>query len=135
MRKIMSNFITIILINLIISISCFSQNQYDKNLIFEKLNNFDEQEKSYYKYIDNKTTIEHTFSSLFFLYKTFISSQDGSVCSFHPSCSEFGVISIKKYGVIRGVLKTSDRFLRCHGLSPEKYDFIEEKNLLYDPVF
>ena len=70
------------------------------------------------------------------LLTTFMSSTASLISAgWRPSCSEFGVVSIKKYGVIRGVLKTSDRFLRCHGLSPEKYDFIEEKNLLYDPVF
>ena len=35
-------------------------------------------------------------------------------CVFEPSCSEYMILSIQKYGVIRGVLKGIYRLLRCH---------------------
>tara|TARA_B100001758_G_C18393976_1_gene604709 strand:- start:1301 stop:1690 length:390 start_codon:yes stop_codon:yes gene_type:complete len=111
----------------------YSQSLSDRELILGKIISSDIKD-DYYDYIENTSTMDHAFSSIFFIYKTFVSSQDGSVCSFHPSCSEYGVISIKEYGLFKGVLKTSDRFLRCNGFSPEKYDFIIEENLLYDPV-
>lgn len=131
-KEIMKNIIITICV-LIISNFCFSQITSDRDLILDKTIQ-KKQKENYYKYLDNNRTIDHVLSSLFFIYKKLISSQDGSVCSFHPSCSEYGVLSIKEHGLFKGVLKTSDRLLRCNGLSPEKYKFIAEENLLYDPV-
>ena len=35
-------------------------------------------------------------------------------CRFHPTCSEYGIQAIEKYGIIKGVIKTSWRILRCN---------------------
>lgn len=35
-------------------------------------------------------------------------------CVFEPSCSEYMILCLKKYGVIKGVLKGVYRLLRCH---------------------
>jgi putative membrane protein insertion efficiency factor len=35
-------------------------------------------------------------------------------CKFHPTCSMYGVEAIKKFGVIRGSMKTVWRILRCN---------------------
>lgn len=35
-------------------------------------------------------------------------------CVFEPSCSEYMILSIKKYGAILGVIKGVIRLLRCH---------------------
>ena len=51
---------------------------------------------------ENKNEIETVFSGLFKVYKNFISSQDGSNCVFYPSCSEYGLLAVKKYGVLLG---------------------------------
>jgi putative membrane protein insertion efficiency factor len=71
-------------------------------------------------------------------YQLFISSQDIPVCNFTPSCSQFGMKAIKKYGFFHGVLLTSDRLQRCHGLtirySPQYYPFDEKTGKLFDPV-
>ena len=124
---------TIIIICLILTNNfCYSQSISDKDLVLENIL-LQEKEVNYFVHLENNNMIDYVYTRLFFVYKTLISSQDGSVCSFHPSCSEYGVISIKKYGPLEGVLKTSDRLLRCNGLSPEKYDFNTAENLLYDP--
>ena len=73
------------------------------------------------------------FILLIKIYRLFISPLLGKNCIYTPSCSEYGIISVKKNGLFEGVLMTSDRLLRCNGLSPEKYDLIIDKNLLYDP--
>ena len=49
------------------------------------------------------------------LYQKFISSQDGPTCSFQPTCSRFGMGCIQEYGMVRGLLLTADRLLRCNG--------------------
>lgn len=35
-------------------------------------------------------------------------------CRFNPSCSQYGVEAIEKYGIIKGGLMTSWRILRCN---------------------
>ncbi len=35
-------------------------------------------------------------------------------CRFNPTCSEYGVQAITKYGIIKGGLMTSWRVLRCN---------------------
>jgi hypothetical protein len=58
---------------------------------------------------NNSNGIKFVFSAFFIFYKEFISSQDRPSCNFTPSCSEYALISIKKKGVILGVLSTFDR--------------------------
>ena len=55
------------------------------------------------------------------LYQKFVSSQDGPTCNFQPTCSRFGMACIQEYGVIRGVLLTADRLLRCNGSQSQYY--------------
>ncbi len=71
---------------------------------------------------------------LFFVYKQFVSSQDGNTCTFTPSCSTYGVQAIREQGVVIGTINFFDRFSRCHGLNSEDYEFDSEHNLLIDPV-
>ncbi len=35
-------------------------------------------------------------------------------CVFEPSCSEYMILSVEKYGVLRGVFRGVRRLLRCH---------------------
>jgi len=35
-------------------------------------------------------------------------------CRFYPSCSEYGKLAIKKYGIIRGIFLSTWRILRCN---------------------
>ncbi len=56
----------------------------------------------------NTNELQWVLSGLFLAYKSFFSSQDYQSCSFHPSCSEFGLEAVKKLGVIRGLMCTCD---------------------------
>ncbi len=56
-------------------------------------------------------------------YKQFISSQDGDVCAFEPSCSVYMVDAIRQEGLIVGYLDGVDRLLRCRPfMSQTTYD-------------
>ncbi len=35
-------------------------------------------------------------------------------CRFYPTCSDYGIQAIEKYGIIKGGLMTSWRILRCN---------------------
>jgi hypothetical protein len=38
-------------------------------------------------------------------------------CRFHPTCSEYAIQAIEKYGVIKGGLKAAWRVVRCNPYS------------------
>ena len=47
-------------------------------------------------------------------YKKFISPHLGENCRFYPTCSEYAMISIERFGMIKGVYLSLKRLLRCH---------------------
>jgi len=55
-------------------------------------------------------------------YRLFISPLKPPSCRFIPTCSEYALMAIEKYGVARGVLMTIRRILRCHPFHPGGYD-------------
>lgn len=67
-------------------------------------------------------------------YQLFISTQDVPVCNFTPSCSQFGIDSLHKFGIIRGILLTSDRLQRCNGTSAPYYKIDYKSGKFIDPV-
>lgn len=67
-------------------------------------------------------------------YQKFISSQDRPTCNFHPTCSRFGMACIQEYGVVRGILLTADRLLRCNGAQAQHYHKDEATGKYIDPA-
>jgi hypothetical protein len=43
-------------------------------------------------------------------------------CRFEPSCSQYGVEALQKYGVFKGGWLTIKRIGRCHPFHPGGYD-------------
>ena len=82
----------------------------------------------------NPNELQALLSGFFLVYKSYISSQDQNHCNFAPSCSEYGLQAVKKFGVVKGVISTLDRLTRCNGLSPELYEFDPQRRILLDPV-
>ncbi|MDR0522138.1 MAG: membrane protein insertion efficiency factor YidD [Planctomycetaceae bacterium] len=52
------------------------------------------------------------------LYKRCISPFLPHVCRFEPSCSTYMIEAVKKYGVIRGLIKGIGRICRCNPFFP-----------------
>ena len=48
------------------------------------------------------------------LYQNKASDKTRLKCVFEPSCSEYMILAIEKYGLFRGVIKGIKRLLRCH---------------------
>ena len=43
-------------------------------------------------------------------------------CRFYPTCSDYGIQAIEKYGVIKGSAKTAWRILRCNPWNKGGFD-------------
>lgn len=71
---------------------------------------------------------------LFALYKFLFSKNDiPKMCRFHPTCGNYGAIALKKHGLIKGLLKTSDRLMRCNNLHyKDQYIYLTSKNKYID---
>ena len=50
-------------------------------------------------------------------------------CKYHPSCSEYAVQAVRRYGVMRGVMLAGWRLLRCNPWSHGGVDFVEDQKL------
>ena len=47
-------------------------------------------------------------------YKFFISPLLGSSCRYLPTCSEYSIEALSKFGLIKGLYLSSKRVLSCH---------------------
>ncbi|MCA9075377.1 MAG: membrane protein insertion efficiency factor YidD [Planctomycetaceae bacterium] len=56
------------------------------------------------------------------LYQRFISPLLGPTCRFHPSCSEYFIGAVRKYGAISGTCRGIWRICKCHPFHPGGYD-------------
>lgn len=85
--------------------------------------------------IDNKSfKPSDIFIGMIRFYQLFISTQDMPVCNFTPSCSQFSIDSLRKFGIIKGILLTSDRLQRCNGFSAPYYQIDYRTGKYIDPV-
>ena len=55
-------------------------------------------------------------------YKREISPMLPDACRFRPTCSEYAMQAIQKYGALKGGYLAIRRILRCHPFHPGGYD-------------
>ncbi len=55
-------------------------------------------------------------------YKRFLSPLLPSACRFYPTCSEYMLDAVRKYGVARGCWMGLRRLARCHPFHEGGYD-------------
>lgn len=58
-------------------------------------------------------------------YRKFISPLKRSCCRFYPTCSQYALEALEKYGALKGSWLALCRILRCHPFNKGDY---------YDPV-
>jgi putative membrane protein insertion efficiency factor len=63
------------------------------------------------------------------LYQRGISPAFGPRCRYYPSCSEYAVQAVQRFGILRGLLLAAWRLLRCNPWSRGGYDPVDEQRL------
>lgn len=67
--------------------------------------------------------MKNIFIGLIKFYRKYISGMKTTpTCKFIPTCSEYGIEAIEKYGALKGGLLTIWRILRCNPFSKGGYD-------------
>ena len=55
-------------------------------------------------------------------YQKFISPYKPSCCRFTPTCSQYALEALRKYGPLKGSWLASNRIIRCHPWRGSGYD-------------
>lgn len=55
-------------------------------------------------------------------YQHLLSPHLGGACRFQPTCSEYAVEAVRRYGAVRGIILTAYRLGRCHPWGDHGYD-------------
>jgi putative membrane protein insertion efficiency factor len=55
-------------------------------------------------------------------YQRFISPVLPASCRFSPSCSQYSLEAIERYGLVRGGWLGARRLVRCHPFNPGGFD-------------
>ncbi len=63
------------------------------------------------------------------LYQLLISPLAGARCKYYPSCSEYAVGAVERFGILRGLVLAGWRLLRCNPWSHGGVDFVEDQRL------
>ncbi|MCM1173467.1 MAG: membrane protein insertion efficiency factor YidD [Blautia sp.] len=62
------------------------------------------------------------FIYLIKFYKKYISPMKSTKCPYFPTCSDYGLEAVEKYGAVRGGLLALWRIIRCNPFSKGGYD-------------
>jgi len=55
-------------------------------------------------------------------YQLVVSPLKGPSCRFYPTCSQYGIEALSKYGAFKGSWLTARRVVRCHPFHPGGFD-------------
>ena len=66
--------------------------------------------------------MKKVFLFLIRFYRKYISPMKRTHCIYIPTCSQYGMEAIEKYGALKGGLLTAWRILRCNPFSKGGYD-------------
>lgn len=62
------------------------------------------------------------------IYQQHISPLKKPTCKYIPTCSQYAIEAIERFGSIKGIFLTTRRILRCNPFSVGGYDPVPEKN-------
>jgi uncharacterized protein len=62
-------------------------------------------------------------------YQRWVSPAFGPRCRYYPSCSEYAVQAVERFGILRGLVLAAWRLLRCNPFSHGGFDPVDEQRL------
>jgi putative membrane protein insertion efficiency factor len=62
-------------------------------------------------------------------YQRLISPALADRCRYYPSCSEYAVQAVRRFGILRGLVLAGWRLLRCNPWSHGGFDPVEDQRL------
>lgn len=66
--------------------------------------------------------VKGVFLFLIDAYRKYISPLKSPCCRYIPTCSEYAMIAVERYGAVRGGMLALKRVLRCHPFHRGGYD-------------
>jgi uncharacterized protein len=67
-------------------------------------------------------------------YQRLLSPFIGQHCKYYPSCSEYALQAVQRFGILRGLVLAGWRLLRCNPWSSGGFDPVEEQRLFKSPT-
>jgi hypothetical protein len=59
---------------------------------------------------------------LVLLYRVTLGRLLGGQCRYYPSCSQYAIDAVNKYGAVSGAWRTAKRICRCHPWGGQGFD-------------
>jgi hypothetical protein len=56
------------------------------------------------------------------IYQSYSKRNGRSTCRFYPTCSQYSLEALEKYGLLKGIYLSVRRIFRCHPYNPGGYD-------------
>ncbi|MBC2716802.1 MAG: membrane protein insertion efficiency factor YidD [Desulfobacteraceae bacterium] len=66
--------------------------------------------------------MKHLLILIIKTYQLVLSPVIGPACRFYPSCSEYAIEAVSRYGALKGGYLAAKRILRCHPFNPGGID-------------
>lgn len=73
--------------------------------------------------------MKYIFIFIVKIYQFFISPLFPPSCRFYPSCSNYTIGALERFGVFKGSYLSIKRILKCHPYHPGGYDPVPEKKI------
>lgn len=67
-------------------------------------------------------TVKYVVVALIRFYQRFVSPLTPPSCRYIPTCSQYAVESVSKYGAVKGLWLAAKRISRCHPFHEGGYD-------------
>lgn len=71
--------------------------------------------------------VKETLIGCIRFYQKYISRFTPPTCRFYPTCSNYGLEAIRRFGAMKGLSLTLKRIVKCHPFHPGGIDHVPEK--------